>query len=152
MPPSSSESISRWMKWAVCTAHGIPVPVAREAFVACCLVPSPGGARSSLCPGSQGSILRGLDFKRNGGNPLFDQSSPETAWDGYSFRILGHVIQILVTPAITENILQFSCVARGQEILFKDSCVSQSIFFPFPFIFHTKKRVWKALPFWIPCH
>lgn len=152
MPPSSSEGISRWMKWAVCTARGIPVSVAREAFVACCPVPSPGGARSPLCPGSQDSILRDLDFKRNGGNPLFDQSSPETAWDGYSFRVLGHVIQILVTPAITENILQFSCVARGQEILFKDSCVSQNIFFPFPFIFHTKKRVWKALPFWIPCH
>jgi len=38
------------------------------------------------------------------------QSSLETAWEGYSFRVIGKALQILVTPAITENVLQFSCV------------------------------------------
>lgn len=133
------------MKWAVCTARGVPV------FVAWDLVPAQKG-HVHLCPGSQDSILRGLDFKRNGGNPLLDQSSSKTARDGYSFRGFGHLIQLLVTPAITENILQFSCVEHGQQILFKDSYARQSIFFPFPFIFHAKKLVWKALHFWMPCH
>lgn len=107
--------------------------------------PWPRRAHSSLHPGSQNSILRGLDFKRNGGNPLFDQSSPETAQDSYSFRVFGQVIQILVTSAITENILQFSSVAHGQDILFKDSYVTQSIFF-FPFYFPQKETCLESSP------
>lgn len=131
------------MKGTVCTWG--PCVCAKRGLVAC-PVPSPEGTHSPLCPGSQDSVLRGLDIKRNGGNPSFDQSHPETAQDGYSCRVLGHVIQILVTSAITENTLQFSCVAHGQDILFKDSYVSQSIFFPFLY-FPRKETTLESSPF-----
>lgn len=156
LPPAVKALVDEWGEQSALPV-GSPCicqesPLLFVLFLHRYLVPCPGGARSSLCRASWDSVLGGLNFKRNRGSPLFVQSSPETAWQGYSFRVLRKVLQILVTPAITENVLQFRSVGHGQEIIFKDSCGIQGILFPFPFIFCTKKLRWKALPFWIPCH
>lgn len=49
-------------------------------------------------------------------------------------------MHILVTPAITENVLQFSCVEHGQEIIFKDSCGIQGMLFP-SLLFFTQRNL-----------
>lgn len=156
LPPAVKALVDEWGEQSalrvgspcICQESPLLFVLFLHRYLVLCL----GVARSSLHRDSRDSILRGLNFKRNRGSPLFVQSSPETAWQGYSFRVLRKILQILVTPAITENVLQFGCVGHGQEIIFKDSCGIQGILFPFPFIFRTKKLHWKALPFWIPCH
>lgn len=155
LPPSSNEGISRWMRQAICVAHGIPMyfprqPLAAGAFPPLLAAPLP--TRGTVVSVLWQSGLKKLELQKEQRQPLVCSRFSSSSLGGLFCQSPQEINTHLVTPAITENVLQFSCVEHGQEIIFKDSCSIQGILFPFPFILHTKKLGWKALPSWMLCH
>lgn len=145
------------MRRVVCTARGVPVYLPREPFAACAFLsplsgPQPRKDIFISAPWQLGLNSQGLELRKERRQPLVCSKFSWNSLGGLFFQSPRESNADLVTPAITENVLQFSCVEHGQVIILKDSCGIQGVLFPFPFIFRTKKLGWKALPFWIPCH